>query len=221
MTTKSEQPRSGSGGDYKSTRSTRFYPGASLSAERRRKILEFEVELDDATYEDILFSTASAYTGTFYAVIALIEERWGKEAAHELVRQLGYVNCRRNMERWLRRHGQTTGSALLMSKYQDWAHGMRGPDHANAISEYDAEHARVYRTKCGWHTGRPEGAESYCRYFSEKGLDGYREADTNLKRAEIVRCMSFGDDDCEHLFWYVDSEPTPGARHNTPGGGGK
>ena len=75
--------------DYASTRSTRFYPAASLSPERKRQILDYELELDEATVDDILFNTAAAYTGTFYAVVALIEERWGKDEARGIARELG------------------------------------------------------------------------------------------------------------------------------------
>jgi hypothetical protein len=193
--------------DYAPTRSTRFYPGAALSDERKRQILDYELELDEATVDDILFNTAAAFTGTFYAVVALIEERWGKDEARAIARELGARNGQRNLEKWLARHGVEKGSPMLMSKFQDFQHAMRGPDHANALSEYDGRRARACRSRCGWHTGRPEGAESYCRHFSETAIAGYGAADLGLHEIRVVRCMSWGDGDCEHEFWYA--EPLP------------
>jgi len=193
--------------DYVPTLSTRFYPGATLSDERKRQILDYELELDEVTVDDILFNTAAAYTGTFYAVVALIEERWGKDEARDIARELGARNGKRNLEKWLARHGVDRGSPMLMSKFQDFQHGMRGPDHANATSEYDEQRTRVCRTRCGWHTGRPEGAESYCRHFSETAIAGYGAADESLQEIRVVRCMSWGDGDCEHEFWYGTPQP--------------
>jgi hypothetical protein len=193
---------------YAPTRSSRFYPGAALSPERKQRILDFDLELDEATIDDILFNTAAAYTGTFYAVIGLIEERWGKEAAREIANELGSRNGQRNLEKWLALNGVDRGSPMLMSKFQDFQHGMRGPDHANATSEYDERRARVFRTRCGWHTGRPEGAESYCRHFSETAVAGYGAGDPGIQEIRIVCCMSWGDGHCEHEFWYGDP-PAP------------
>jgi hypothetical protein len=204
----------GNPGMYKPTSSARFYPAITLSAERRRQILGFELDLDDVTYDDILFSTASAFTGTFYALIAIVEERWGKDAGRELANELGARNGRRNMERWLAAKGVTKGSPMLMSNFQDFQHGMRGPDHATALSTYDETHAKVYRTRCAWHNGRPEGAESYCRYFSETAVAGYGGADPALVEIRIRCCMSWGDGHCEHEFWF-DTPPETGesSRH--------
>ena len=201
-------PNEHSQSEYKPTRSTRFYPGSALSAERKRQILDYELELDEATVDDILFNTAAAYTGTFYAVVALIEERWGKDEARGIARELGARNGRRNLEKWLARHGVERGSPLLMSKFQDFQHAMRGPDHANATSECNEQRTRVCRSRCGWHTGRPEGAESYCRYFSETAIAGYGDADPGLQEIRVVRCMSWGDGDCEHEFWYGEPQPS-------------
>ena len=194
--------------DYVPTRSTRFYPGATLSDERKRQILAYELELDEATVDDILFNTAAAYTGTFYAVVALVEERWGTDEARDIARELGARNGKRNLEKWLARHGVEQGSPMLMAKFQDFQHAMRGPDHANATSEHDETRTRVCRSRCGWHTGRPEGAESYCRHFSETAIAGYGAADEGLREIRVVRCMSWGDGGCEHEFWYGDPQPS-------------
>jgi hypothetical protein len=196
----------GNPGPYKPTRSARFYPGVSLSDERRRQILEFGLDLDEVTFDDILFSTASAFTGTFYALIAIVNERWGEEAGRALANELGARNGRRNMERWLAANGVAEGSPMLMSKFQDYQHGMRGPDHATALSTYDETHAKVHRTRCAWHSGRPEGGESYCRHFSETAVAGYGAADPALQEIRIKCCMSWGDGHCEHEFWF-DTPP--------------
>lgn len=187
---------------YDPTRNLRFYPGASLSEERKHKVLNFEVDLDDVTVDDIVFNTARANTGTFYALVALIEETYGEEAARDLVREMGYRGGKRNIPAWLAANGVEKGSAELMSKYQDYAHAMRGPDHANAYSEWEDNICQVRRTTCAWHTGRPEGMESYCKYSSEGFLEAYRESDGALEQAKIEACMSFGDDHCHHVFTY-------------------
>jgi hypothetical protein len=191
---------------YKPTRATRFYPGDSMSEERKQQVLNFAVPLDEVTYEDILFNTARAYTGTFYSLIAIMEERIGVEATRDIVREMGYRGGKRNIPAWLRAHGVESGSAALMSEYQDYAHAMRGPDHARAVSEYTETVCQVTRTTCGWHTGRPEGMESYCKYSSEGFLKAYRESDSALKEARIAACLSEGDDHCKHVFTYEAKE---------------
>jgi hypothetical protein len=189
-------------GRYVPTSGTRFYPGANMSEERKRQLRDFEVDAAEATYEDILVNTAAAYTGTFYAVMGLIEERWGPEAAAEVARSLGYRNGKANMEKWLKVNGVTEGSAELMARYQDLAHALRGPDHATATTEYDENRCVAHRTRCGWHTARPEGATSRCRDFSVTAIRGYAEKDTAIREIRIARCLSWGDDHCRHEFYY-------------------
>lgn len=198
---------------HQPTRNLRFYPGANMSEERKRQVLNLEVPLDEVTYDDILFNTARSYTGTFYGLIAVMEKRLGKEATQDIVREMGYVGGKRNIPAWLEAHGVTEGSPALMSEYQDYAHALRGPEHASAYSEYTETVCRVARDKCGWHTGRPEGMESYCKYSSEGFLKAYRESDAALETAEIKMCMSSGDETCEHVFTYR-SQDTPGAEHS-------
>ena len=189
-------------GGYEPTHSTRFYPGSNLTEERRRSLLAYEVDLDDATVDDIFFSAASAYTGMLYAMVGLIEERWGTPAAHEVVNELGARNCRRNMEKWLARHGVDEGNPLLMAKFEDYQHAMRGPDHAAAVTSFDDTHVTIRRHRCALHTSRPEGAESYCRHNQRYAAEAYGDADPALKEVWVPRCMSWGDTSCEHVFWY-------------------
>lgn len=191
---------------YEPTRSTRFYPAISLSDERQRRILENDLDLEDLTIDDLLYSAATANTRTFYAVMSLVEERWGEEAAHDIARALGRKNGKLNWTRFLQRHGVTHGTSSLMSKWQDLAHALRGPDHANAVSDYTPGQTTTYRTRCAWHTGRPEGAESYCKFFAEECVKGYIEVDSALRRVDMLRCMSYGDDHCAQIFWYEDPE---------------
>lgn len=191
---------------YKPTRSSRFYPGISVSEERRHRILENDLDLEELTIDDLLYSAAAANTRTFYAVMALVEERWGEEAAHDIARALGRRNGKVNWRRFLEKHGVTHGTPSLMSKWQDLAHAMRGPDHANAVSDYTSGQTTTYRTRCAWHNSRPEGAESYCRFFAEECVKGYMEVDSALKRVDMVRCMSYGDDHCAQIFWYEQPE---------------
>jgi hypothetical protein len=189
---------------YVATRTDRFYPGARLSEERKRQIQDLDISADEVTVDDIVFNTAAAYTGTFYLVMGLIEEKWGREAAEEIARSLGRKNGKRNFEKWLENHGVTEGTAELMAKFEDMAHALRGPNHASAVSEYDDDHVVVTRTRCGWHTGRPDGMQSYCRHFSEEAMRSYGEADPAIKEARTVCCMSYGDDHCRHEFFYAD-----------------
>jgi predicted hydrocarbon binding protein len=173
-----------------------------MSEARQQQVLNFEIPLDETTFEDILFNTARAFTGTFYGLLAIIEERYGKEAAQEIATEMGYRGGRRNVAAWLAANGVDRGSAELMSKYQDFAHAMRGPDHANAIATYDEHVCEVTRRRCGWHTGRPDGMNSYCIYISRGFIDGYKESDPGVAHAEIRKCMSLGDDFCRHVFTY-------------------
>lgn len=195
---------------YQPSASLRFYPAARMSEERRRKIRDLELHPEDITFDDILVNTAGAYTGTFYKVMGMVEERWGPEAVVEIVRALGFRNGKASLEKWLSNHGETEGSAELMCMYEDLAHALRGPDHANAVSEYDDHRVVVTRTRCGWHTGRPENSPSYCRYFSAGAIRGYGEADPALLEVRTVTCMSYGDQGCHHEFWYSEPDEPAG-----------
>ncbi len=186
---------------YKPTSSLRFYPGASLSADRKAALDNFDVEIDDVTYDDILYSTSLAFTRTVYTLLSIVEDRWGKEASHEVAHELAYRSGKSNMKKWLRRNNATEGTPELMAKLQDLLHGLRGPAHAKALTEYDHEKCVERKTGCIWHSGRPEGMESYCKYMLAGFFKAYMEVDPALE-CESHTCMFKGDDQCEYFFWY-------------------
>jgi hypothetical protein len=197
---------------YATTRSSRFYPGASVEPSRRQLIDRLGLDIDNVTVDDIVTSMAGAYTGIFYALIDLITQRWGAEAAREVASALGRTNGERNLRQWLDSRNESQGSPELMAAFQDYQHAMRGPDHAAAVSRYDDDEAVVDRPRCAWHTRRPEGTESFCKYVSQGIIAGYGAADPALEEVRIAQCMSWDDNVCQHQFRYVrsqdDAEPS-------------
>jgi hypothetical protein len=192
--------------------------------ERDREVLieKLALDIDKVGVDDIVVSLAGAYTGLFYALINLITERWGADAAQELARQLGRRNGERNLTQWLKSRDEPSGSPALMAAFQDYQHAMRGPDHAAAISDYDDDKATVDRDRCAWHSRRPDGTTSYCRFVSEGIIEGYGAADPGVSEIRIQQCMSWGDAGCRHEFWYSrpDHDPErehPRARWQRPG----
>ena len=86
---------------YKPYDDIRLYPGIHLSEERRQQLDNDEIEPDELTTDDIVYKLSRMVTGTLYTLVRLIEERWGKEAAHELVFDWGRRRANENLKRWV------------------------------------------------------------------------------------------------------------------------
>jgi hypothetical protein len=193
-------------GMYRPNRDLRFYPGGNLSAERRQALDDQAVEPEDLTTDDIIYCLSNLVTKTMYELVAQIEERWGKDAAAEVVFEWARKRAREAIKKWAHVRGIERLSADTWAQYQDLRHCMSGPVHAHSFvsildSDGNDEFVQMDRTGCFFHTGRPEGMDSYSPYVSQGMELGYREAFPEFT-FRIVRCMGEGtsSNGCTLLF---------------------
>ncbi len=183
-------------GQYRPNRDLRFYPGANLTAERRRSLDDQAVEPEDLSTDDIVYCLSGLVTTTMYELVEQIEQRWGKEAAQEVVFEWARKRGREAIKKWAKVRGIDRLSAEAWARYQDLRHCMSGPVHAHSFVSIaepsDTEEIVLMdRTGCFFHTGRPQGMDSYSPYVSMGMELGYREAFPELT-FKIVRCMGEG-----------------------------
>jgi hypothetical protein len=186
---------------YQSTRASRFYPGR-ISEERKRKVADFELTIDDLTTDDLMWGVGRNLTVAIYQLVDVVRQRWGEQAAIEVANEFVYKRAKAGFKKFLQARGRTEGSPELMSEFQDYAHSLQGPSVSTAYTWYDDEKCIVKRTGCAYHTERPEGMESLCRHMGDSFVKGYMEADPALKGSEKLKCMAFGNSYCERIFYY-------------------
>lgn len=184
------------GRQYRPNRGMRFYPGANLSAERRKALDDQAVDATDLTVDDIVYCLARLVTKTMYEILEQIEERWGKDAAKDVVFEWTRKRGREAIKRWMEVRGHTRLTAELWAEYQDFRHLMSGPIHGHSFVTYtgdtdEDEIVEMCRTGCFFHTGRPDGMDSYSSYVSQGMELGYREAFPEFT-LRVVECMSEG-----------------------------
>src|ERR1700675_4695827 len=90
----------GGSGQYRPNRDLKFYPGANLTAERRQALDHQAVEVEDLTVDDVVYCLSRLVTGTMYELVAQIEERWGKEAAKEVVWEWARKRANTMITKW-------------------------------------------------------------------------------------------------------------------------
>jgi hypothetical protein len=183
-------------GRYRPNRDLRFYPGANLSSERRKALEDQAVDPEDLTADDIVYCLSRLVTTTMYELVAQVEQRWGKEAAKEVVYEWARKRGHEAIKNWAKVRGITRLTAESWASYQDLRHSMSGPIHAHSFVSYaetdDTEDiVQMDRTGCFFHTGRPEGMDSYSSYVSQGMEQGYREAFPEVT-FRIVRCIGEG-----------------------------
>ena len=180
----------------------RLYPGIHLSEERRRQLDADELEPDELTTDDIVYKLSRMVTGTLYGLMEMIEERWGKEAARDLVVEWGRRRGRDNLKRFLAQKGTDRLTPELWARFQDYRHLVSGPVHSPSFLTYEGDSEVVLnRTGCLFHDGKPEGVDSYCIPVAEGKFVGYAEVCPELTSEHPI-CKSRDDsgDRCQVRF---------------------
>lgn len=190
-----------SNGRYQTTKTNRFYPGR-ISEERAKQVDTRAISADEITVDDIVYAASRGTTRSIYLMLGVVEDKWGKKAAIEVAQEFTYRFAKKGYADFLKSLGRTEGTPEIMCMWQDRAHALMGPAAATAFSTYDEEKCIVTRTECPFHTGRPEGMESYCKYMGEYFMKAYTEVDPAFIGTEQPFCLSRGDDHCERVFKY-------------------
>lgn len=202
-------------GKYQPTQSARFYPGR-VSEERKKQLENFEIDIEDLTYDDIVHCMHMTATRTLYFLIDVVRSRWGEKAAAEVANEWGRREGRYMYSKFLNTHGlktrdgRTYGTPELQARYQDIIHIYYGPTAPFCRATYGDDWTRVVRTQCHLHTDRPEGMESVCKYLGkslhEGMVSGYSEIDAAFVHTEKPYCMAFGAEYCDRTWYYKKME---------------
>lgn len=192
-------------GKYQPTITNRFYPGR-ISEARKKQISNFEITIDQLSTDDLLWGANRNITGVLYGMFDVVRKRYGEKIAIEVANEYVTNRARSGFKKFLKSRGRTEGSPALMAEYQDFVHALQGPNPSTAFSSYDDEKCIVSRKGCTYHTDRPEGMESLCKYMGDSFVKGYMEADPALKGSKKLKCLAFDDDCCSRVFWYKDNE---------------
>ena len=178
----------------------RFYPGCNLRPERIRQLEEDAVSPDELTTDDIVYKLSRMVTDTMYGILEVVEERWGKDVAHEVCLEWARRRSRVSVQRFMKTRSVQKLTPGVWAEFQDYRHLISGPVHAGSFITYeDDTHLLMNRQSCLFHTHRPEGMDSYSETFSSGCFIGYNEAFPEFS-GETLICMSRGDSRCQLRF---------------------
>jgi hypothetical protein len=186
-----------------------FYPGAGLSASERERMDRYEIPIDEVTIDHLIYSMSRQIENNFQSFYTIAEEVVGEEQALEIAHRIGLRYGGGGYATFMRAQGITdgAGSARTMALYQDLVHSLRGPKHAAALfAEYDETRCVVKRKECIYYSAAAAKNGKYAGAFESGCFEGYRNADHNLLRVEVRKCVWQGADGCEQHWVYSDDE---------------
>jgi hypothetical protein len=184
-----------------------FYPGRQLSAEERRRIDEYDLEIGDVTVDQLVYSLGRQIENNFQTFYTVAEDIVGEEKALEIAREIGRRYGGRGYAQLLESRGMSVGSPRMMALYQDLVHSIRGPKHVSALyAEHDDERCIVRRAECIYYNEEHPENGKYTGAFEGGCFQGYVEADENLERVDTIRCRWRGDADCEQHWVFKNRD---------------
>lgn len=187
-----------------------FYPGARLSAEERRRMDEYDLELGDVTIDHLVYSLGRQIENNFQTFYTVAEELIGEEKALELAFAIGRRYGGRGYEQFLRARGQEVGGPRMMALYQDLVHSIRGPKHTAALyAEHTESRCIVRRKECIYYSEAFPQNGKYTDAFEAGCFEGYKAADRTLLRVEVHKCRCRGDADCEQHWVFAEDGLPP------------
>jgi hypothetical protein len=183
-----------------------FYPGRNLSPDEKRRMDTYEVKIDELTVDHIVYSMSRQVENNFQTFYTVAEEVVGEEQALKIAYEIGRRYGGLGYARLLTAYGKSNeGSPEMMALYQDLVHAIRGPKHAAALfAEYDDRRCVVRRNACIYFNESMPQNGKYTSAFEQGCFAGYKAADRNLLRIDVIRCLCRGDSSCEQQWVYKD-----------------
>lgn len=183
-----------------------FYPGRNLSPEEKRRMDTYEVKIDELTVDHIVYSMSRQVENNFQTFYTVAEEVVGEEQALKIAYEIGRRYGGLGYARLLTAYGKSNeGSPEMMARYQDLVHAIRGPKHAAALfAEYDDRRCVVRRKACIYFNESMPQNGKYTSAFEQGCFAGYKAADRNLLRIDVIRCLCRGDSSCEQQWVYKE-----------------
>lgn len=185
-----------------------FYPGKNLSAEEKRRMDSYEIEIGELTIDHIIYSMSRQIELNFQTFYTIAEEIVGEEKALAIAREIGRRYGGLGYQKFLKARGYTDrGNPQTMVQYQDLVHAIRGPKHTAALfAEQDGSRCVVKRNACIYFSEENPQNGKYTAEFERGCFDGYMAVDKNLKRIEVKKCLCRGSDRCEQHWIFEEKE---------------
>lgn len=183
-----------------------FYPARNLSKAEKERMDSYNLAITDLTTDHIIYSMSRQIEANFQAFYAVAEELVGEERALQIAREIGRRYGGKGYEKFLKALGRgDDGSAETMVLYQDLVHAIRGPKHTAALfAESDGKRCVIKRRACIYFSEENPANAKYVSEFEQGCMAGYKAADKNLKRVDVVQCLCRGADSCEQHWVYED-----------------
>lgn len=181
-----------------------FYPGRHLSPEEKRRMEAYETKIDELTVDHVIYSMSRQIENNFQTFYTVAEELVGEEQALKIAYEIGRRYGGLGYAKLLTAYGRgDDGSPKMMALYQDLVHAIRGPKHAAALfAEYDDGRCVVRRNACIYFSESMPQNGKYTSAFEQGCFAGYKAADRNLRRIDVIRCLCRGDSSCEQQWIY-------------------
>lgn len=181
------------------------YPINELSEEEKQKVNGLTFDFRELTPDHIVYGLSNAFGSLFHNFWKNIEDVAGKEIAKQISHRIGVKYGFINYSNFLKSHGGSFGTPALMCEFQDKIHSIRGTVHISArFGSFDDKKCVIVRKRCIYHEWHIDSNAEYHSEFYRGLFDGYRQADTALKRVENPLCLHKGNDSCKHIFVYKD-----------------
>ena len=189
-----------------STDSRLFYPARNLSADEKRRMDTYDIKITDLTIDHIVYSMSRQIEANFQAFYSVAEDMMGEEKALELAHEIGRRYGALGYQTFLKSLNRgNDGLPQTMAQYQDLVHSIRGPKHTAALFAYHDEKACVVkRNACIYFSEDAPKNSKYVAAFERGCFEGYKSADKNLKRVEVIKCLCRGGDSCEQRWIYKE-----------------
>jgi hypothetical protein len=194
-------------GAYRPHQDASAYPGAQMSEERAERLRNLDVEIDEITVDDIVWSVSRNGSSIFFLLMRMVAETSGEDVARQLARRFGEIVGRTNYRKMRRRFGVTTLGPERLARYEDTVHLLGGSDMAYCFSAYDEDTCTIRRTRCAFQTGAPPGVGHYCPFVNDGFAVAYQACDPGLIEITYDKSLSRGDPYCEHVFRYRRPPP--------------
>lgn len=183
-----------------------FYPGRNLSAAEKARMDTYNIKISELTIDHIVYSMSRQIEANFQTFYTVAEELIGEQKALEIAGEIGRRYGGLGYQNFLKALGRgNDGSPQTMVQYQDLVHAIRGPKHTAALfAQYDDKRCVIKRKACIYFSEAAPGNGKYVAAFERGCMDGYQQADKNLKRVDVIKCLCHGGDSCEQHWVYSD-----------------
>lgn len=178
----------------------------TASSDRDKRILSREMAEDEVTKDDVIESLSTLTRYSLNLLFSLMEKEIGREGAERIAHRAGFLLGRSSYRAMQERLGRVELTPEEIVHYEDVSHRLLGPLMGSAKAHVEGDKAICRRTMCLFNA--PDERSTKVALAFEKGqTDAFMSLDPTL-RVEIPKCLHYGDDHCEQIFWHEPAAKT-------------